>query len=107
LLALVLITASSTAILHFENANESNIKTADNALWWAFATITTVGYGEYYPVTAEGRIVAAILMTAGVGLFGAFSAALAAWFLVPENEATDAELAKMREELQKLREIVE
>jgi voltage-gated potassium channel len=107
LLALVLITASSTAILHFENANESNIKTADNALWWAFATITTVGYGEYYPVTAEGRIVAAILMTAGVGLFGAFSAALAAWFLVPENEATDAELARMREDIQKLCEVVE
>ena len=107
LLALVLITASSTAILHFENANESNIKTADNALWWAFATITTVGYGEYYPVTTEGRIVAAILMTAGVGLFGAFSAALAAWFLVPENEATDAELAKMREDIQRLCEVVE
>jgi voltage-gated potassium channel len=107
LLALVLITASSTAILYFENANESNIKTAENALWWAFATITTVGYGEYYPVTTEGRVVAAILMTAGVGLFGAFSAALAAWFLVPENEATDAELTKMREELQRLRDVVE
>ncbi|HKR62168.1 MAG TPA: ion transporter [Thermoanaerobaculia bacterium] len=107
LLALVLITASSTAILHFEVADDSNIKTADNALWWAFATITTVGYGEYYPVTPEGRIVAAILMTAGVGLFGAFSAALAAWFLVPENEATETELAAMREELQKLREVVE
>lgn len=107
LLAIVLITGSSTAILHFESAQESNIRTAGNALWWAFATITTVGYGEYYPITAEGRIVAAILMTAGVGLFGAFSAALAAWFLVPENEATDAELVKMREEIQRLREAVE
>jgi voltage-gated potassium channel len=107
LLALVLITASSTAILHFEVAKESNIRTADNALWWAFATITTIGYGEYYPVTAEGRVVAAILMTAGVGLFGAFSAALAAWFLVPENEATDEEIAKMAEEIRRLREAVE
>lgn len=107
LLALVLITASSTAILHFEVAENSNIRTADNAIWWAFATITTVGYGEYYPVTPEGRVVAAILMTAGVGLFGAFSAAIAAWFLVPESDATDAELARMREELQKLREAIE
>ncbi len=107
LVAIVLITASSTAILHFEDSDSSNIKTAENALWWAFATITTVGYGEYYPVTIEGRIIAAILMTAGVGLFGAFSAALAAWFLVPENEATDAEIAAMREEMQKLREAVE
>jgi len=46
-------------------------------------------------------------MTAGVGLFGAFSAALAAWFLIPENEETDAEIAAMREEVQKLREAVE
>ena len=107
LLALVLIVASSTAILHFESPAEANIKTADNALWWAFGTITTVGYGELYPVTTEGRVVAAILMTAGVGLFGAFSAALAAWFLVPEDEATDAEIAAMREEIQTLRETVE
>jgi voltage-gated potassium channel len=107
LLALVLVIASSTAILHFESAPEGNIKTAENALWWAFATITTVGYGELYPVTTEGRVIAAILMTAGVGLFGAFSAALAAWFLVPEDEATDAEIAGLREEIQKLREAVE
>ena len=107
LVAFVLITASSTAILHFEVSADANIKTAENALWWAFATITTVGYGEFYPVTAEGHLIAAILMTAGVGLFGAFSAALAAWFLTPENEATDAEIGAMREELQKLREAVE
>ena len=107
LLALVLIVASSTAILHFEVPADGNIKTAENAVWWAFATITTVGYGEFYPVTTEGRVIAAILMTAGVGLFGAFSAALAAWFLVPEDEATDAEISGLRDELQKMREAVE
>jgi len=107
LVALVLIIASSTAILHFENSKEGNIHTADNAVWWAFATITTVGYGEFYPVTTEGRVIAAILMTAGVGLFGAFSAALASWFLVPEDEATDAEIAAMREEMRGLREAIE
>jgi voltage-gated potassium channel len=107
LLAMVLIIGSSTAILHYENGGEANIKTAENAVWWAFATITTVGYGEFYPVTTEGRVIAAILMTGGVGLFGAFSAALAAWFLVPEDEATDAEIAGMREEIRKLREAVD
>lgn len=107
LLAIVLITASSTSILHFENEQQSNIRTAENAVWWAFATITTVGYGEFYPVTTEGRLIAAILMAAGVGLFGVFSAALAAWFLVPEDEATDAEIAGMREELRRLREMME
>ena len=107
LLALVLVIASSTAILHFEVPPDANIKTAENALWWAFGTITTVGYGEFYPVTMEGRVIAAILMTAGIGLFGAFSAALAAWFLVPEDEATDAEIAGLRDEVQRLREVVE
>lgn len=107
LLALVLVIASSTAILHFEVPPDANIKTADNALWWAFGTITTVGYGEFYPVTLEGRVIAAILMTAGIGLFGAFSAALAAWFLIPEDEATDAEIAGLREEVRQLREAVE
>lgn len=107
LLALFLIIGSSAAILYFEDRPESNIKTADDAVWWAFATITTVGYGEFYPSTAEGRLIAALLMTAGVGLFSAFSAAMAAWFLVPEDEATDAEIAQLRSEIAAMRELLE
>lgn len=107
LLALILVIASSTTILHFETLPDSNIKTAEDAVWWAFATITTVGYGEYFPTSGEGRIVAALLMTAGVGLFGAFSAALAAWFLIPEDQATDAEIAALRQEIATLRQMVE
>jgi voltage-gated potassium channel len=76
-------------------------------VWWAFATITTVGYGDRYPVSVEGRVIAALLMTAGVGLFGAFSAALAAWFLAPEDEATDREIAALREEIAGLRRMLE
>lgn len=107
LFALVILTASSTAILHFETRPESNIRTANDAIWWAFTTITTVGYGDRFPVTTGGRVVAALLMTAGVGLFGAFSAALAAWFLAPEDKATDAEISGLREELAALRRAVE
>jgi voltage-gated potassium channel len=107
LLALFLIVGSSAAILRFEDRAESNIKTADDAMWWAFTTITTVGYGDRFPVTGEGRFIAAILMTAGVGLFGAFSAALAAWFLAPDDQATDAELAGLRAEIAALRQIIE
>jgi voltage-gated potassium channel len=107
LLALFLVVGSSAAILRFEDLAGSNIKTADDAVWWAFTTITTVGYGDRYPVTGEGRFIAAILMTAGVGLFGAFSAALAAWFLAPEDEATDAEIAALRAEIAALRQIIE
>ncbi len=107
LLALFLVIGASAAILRFEDSKESNIRTADDAVWWAFATITTVGYGDKYPLTVEGRLIAALLMTAGVGLFGAFSAALAAWFLAPEGEATGEELVALREELASLRRTIE
>jgi voltage-gated potassium channel len=107
LLALFLVIGSSAAILRFEDQPEANIKSADDAVWWAFATITTVGYGDRYPVSAEGRFIAAVLMTAGVGLFGAFSAALAAWFLAPEEEATNQEIAALRTEITELRKSIE
>lgn len=107
LLALFLIVGSSVAILRFETLQSSNIQTAGDAVWWAFTTITTVGYGDRYPVTAEGRLIAMILMTAGVGLFGAFSASLAAWFLAPEDEETEEELAALRAEVAALRESIE
>ena len=107
LLALFLVIGSSAAILRFEDLPDSNIKTADDAVWWAFATITTVGYGDRFPVSGEGRLIAALLMTAGVGLFGAFSAALAAWFLTPEEEATDAEIAALAAEVAELRRVIE
>jgi voltage-gated potassium channel len=107
LVATVLIVGTSAAILRFEDLPESNIRTADDAVWWAFATITTVGYGDRYPVSGEGRFIAALLMTAGVGLFGALSAALAAWFLAPEEEATGSEVLALREEIQSLRALIE
>ena len=56
---MLLVIFSSIAILNVETAPESNIKTAEDAIWWAFVTITTVGYGDKFPVTTEGRIIAA------------------------------------------------
>jgi voltage-gated potassium channel len=107
LLALMLVIFASTAILHFEVQPDSNIHTAEDAIWWSVATITTVGYGDRYPVTTEGRVVATLLMLAGVGLFGTFSAALAAWFLIPEGQATNTEIAALRDEIASLRTAVE
>ena len=80
-IAILLVIFSSIAILQVEHDPNSNIKTAGDAIWWAYVTITTVGYGDRYPVTAEGRILAAVLMTAGVGLFGTFTAYIASWFV--------------------------
>lgn len=108
LLALALIVLSAIAILHFEQGPQSNIRTAGDALWWALTTITTVGYGDYYPVTTGGRFTAILLMTAGVGLFATLSGALAAWFLRPREHADTAqllsEIAKLRDDLKRARE---
>lgn len=80
-IAILLIIFSSIAILQVENAPNSNITTAEDAIWWAYVTITTVGYGDKFPVTTEGRIIASILMTAGVGLFGTFTAYISSWII--------------------------
>jgi voltage-gated potassium channel len=107
LVAMMLITFCSIAILQFETGPEANILSADDAVWWAFTTITTVGYGDRYPTTGEGRIVAVLLMSAGVGLFGVFSGFLASRFIGDGEEKDNAELIEIRSELQRIRELLE
>jgi voltage-gated potassium channel len=68
-----------------EDAPGANITTAGDALWWGYVTATTVGYGDYYPVTAGGRIAGLVMLTVGVGLFATFSAFLANAFLSPRK----------------------
>jgi voltage-gated potassium channel len=82
IIAFLLVVFSAIAILQVETDPNSNIKTAEDAIWWAYVTITTVGYGDKFPVTTEGRLIASILMTAGVGLFGTFTAYVASWFVI-------------------------
>ena len=81
LLSFVVVIFSSIAILEFETEVNSNIKTAEDAIWWSYVTITTVGYGDKFPITTEGRIIGAILMTTGVGIFGTFTALVSSWFI--------------------------
>jgi voltage-gated potassium channel len=81
LIAFLMIIFGSIAILQVEHDPNSNIKSAEDAIWWAFVTITTVGYGDKFPVTTEGRIIAGFLMITGVGLFGTFTGFIASWFL--------------------------
>ncbi len=96
LIAVLLIIFSSIAILQVEKDPNSNIKTAEDAIWWAYVTITTVGYGDKFPVTTEGRIIAAVLMTAGVGLFGTFTAYVASWFVVEKQAIDDSKVIKLK-----------
>jgi voltage-gated potassium channel len=86
-IAILMIIFGSISILQVEQGDpSSNIKTAGDAIWWAFTTITTVGYGDRYPVTGEGRFIAGMLMITGVGLFGTFTGYVAAWILQGKKE---------------------
>lgn len=75
----------------------SPINTAEEALWWAFVTVTTVGYGDYYPVTTLGRVVAVILMICGVGLFGSFAAYISSIFIQDDSERGSREARAQRD----------
>jgi voltage-gated potassium channel len=98
ILAFTVIVFSAIGILKFEkDAPGSNIKTAEDALWWAYVTITTVGYGDKFPVTSEGRLIAAILMTVGVALFGTFTAYVASWFVVKKEEEMEEKKIEEKE----------
>jgi voltage-gated potassium channel len=88
LIAFVVIIFSSISILNVESVPNSNIKNAPDAIWWAITTLTTVGYGDKYPVTYEGKIIAVILMAAGIALVGTFTAYVASLFF-ETNEARD------------------
>ncbi len=63
------------------DAPDASITTFGDALWWVLTTITTVGYGDRYPVTTEGRLVAAGLMLSGIAVLGTVTAGIASWFL--------------------------
>jgi voltage-gated potassium channel len=64
---------------------DANIDSIAEALWWAVVTVTSVGYGDAFPMTAAGRVVAIVLMILGIGLFGILAAALASYFLATEE----------------------
>jgi voltage-gated potassium channel len=102
---------ASLAVLDAErDSPDANITEFTDALWWALATITTVGYGDRYPTTAEGRLVAATLMIGGIALLGAITGMVASWFVerirgaeLSIEEANRRELAAVRAELAALR----
>ncbi len=78
----LVISFGSTGVLLAElDQPDANIATAEDAIWWSITTTTTVGYGDKYPVTTSGRVVATFLMIAGISLFGTLSGVAATIFL--------------------------
>ena len=114
LAAFLVLTVSTILMVQVESrSQDANITTGGDALWWAFTTITTVGYGDQYPVTSLGRAIAVFVMFAGVGIIGSLASILAS-FLVPDpspagesedpgSDAVASELAGVRAELAALR----
>ncbi|WP_084144541.1 potassium channel family protein [Ferrimonas kyonanensis] len=81
------LTLSSVLILLFEDGVAgANITTAEDAIWWSLVTISTVGYGDFYPVTMEGRVIGAVVIVCGVSFFGIVAGYLASVFVSPEEE---------------------
>lgn len=107
---LLLVLVSALAVLDAErSAADSNIASFDDALWWATVTITTVGYGDHYPVTGTGRLVALGLMIGGIGLIGFVTGSLATWIVDRVSDrsqtapATVDDIAALRAEIAALR----
>lgn len=101
LLGAVLIVFAGAALeLGFErNAHGSNIHGYADALWWAVVTVTTVGYGDRYPVTSAGRGVAVVLMLVGIGLIGVLTATVASFFVQQNQDDTEDRLAAVESQL--------
>jgi voltage-gated potassium channel len=87
LIVLVLNLIAAAMVLEFERGNpDANINSYPDALWWAVTTITTVGYGDRFPMSSAGRGVAVVLMIAGIAMFGVITASIAAYFVEQKAE---------------------
>ncbi len=114
-LAVALLTfVSSVAVLEAErDSPDANIVTFGDAVWWSITTMTTVGYGDRFPVTLEGRIVASALMLLGIALLGVVTAAVAAFFVQrlegveAAERRTEASIEELAAEVRALREVIQ
>ena len=121
LLTIIVLTTTSVLVLQFESQSpDANIKSGWDAFWYSVVTITTVGYGDRYPVTVAGRITAMFIMFMGVGIIGALASILSSVLVGsssdPEEEeapgtpkvlAMKQDMAEIKSDLTALRELYE
>ena len=91
------------AVLSVERDRGGNIVSFSDALWWAVTTMTTVGYGDRYPVTGQGRLVAAALMVGGIAILGVVTASLASWLVEHVAAAEKQQTKDLQEQLDEMR----
>ena len=105
-IAVVLMLAAAALELDAERT-KGNIRSFGDALWWAMTTVTTVGYGDHYPVTTLGRVIASVLMLVGVAVLGIITAALAAWLVKVNTDTgeTAEQLTEHQEVLTRLHDL--
>lgn len=98
--AVLLTYCGALAVLDAEKGEAgANIQSFWDALWWALTTITTVGYGDHYPVTATGRVVAGALMLSGIAVVGVVTASVASWLVEQVTAGTNAAMEAQEEPL--------
>jgi voltage-gated potassium channel len=104
LIALVVVVGSGLLVATIEEASpDRNIKSIPDGLWWAVTTVTTVGYGDRFPVTAIGRAIGAGVMILGIGLFGLLAASLASLLVEKDLEkGIDPQISEMNERLERI-----
>ncbi|MGB7447674.1 MAG: ion channel [Ornithinimicrobium sp.] len=104
----LVVSISGLAVLDAERgAAGGNISTWQDALWWALVTVTTVGYGDFYPVTGEGRLFALGLMLCGIALLGIVTASLSSWLLEKVADSTEKAQAATARDITALAETIE
>ncbi len=107
LLALGVLFAGALTVLEVEREDpDANIVSYSDALWWALTTMTTVGYGDRFPVTAEGRFMAAALMLSGIAVLGVLTASIAAWF-VGQFQHVETAVERVAESVEEMAESVD
>jgi voltage-gated potassium channel len=109
LIAMVVVVGSGLLVATIEEASpDRNIQSIPDGLWWAVTTITTVGYGDKFPVTPIGRAIGAGVMILGIGLFGLLAASLASLLVEKDLEKQiDPQIAEIGERLERMEELLE
>ena len=104
LIAMVVVVGSGLVVATIEEASpDRNIRSIPDGLWWAVTTITTVGYGDRFPVTPIGRAIGAGVMILGIGLFGLLAASLASLLVEKDLEREiDPQISEMNERLERI-----